>query len=203
MNSAQTTLDLGDTAGRAVHGTVPPLVRVSPVLDPSVRGLCRRPYELHPKGCPNFGQRATCPPAAPLFFSVYDAARPVWAVVNEFDLGAHVERMRAAHPEWSDRQLRCVLYWQGGARAELARKIKAALSTLPGCRAETCPEAMGVNVTATLAAEGITLEWPPVRIARQVALIAYPNPSLQGTGHLVDRTLQGVVGQSESKGGEH
>ena len=26
------------------------------------------------------------------------------------------------------------------------------------------------------------------------------NPSLQGTGHLVDRTLQGVVGRSESKG---
>lgn len=75
----------------------------------------------------------------------------------------------------SDRQLRCVLYWQGGARAELKRQIAAALRTLPGCRAETCPEAMGVNVTATLAAEGITLEWLPVRIARQVALIAYPN----------------------------
>jgi len=48
------------------------------------------------------------------------------------------------------------------------------LSKLDGYRAETCPEAMGVNVTLTLDAEGITLEWPPVRIARQVALIAYP-----------------------------
>jgi predicted metal-binding protein len=175
MNSAQQSLDFGDNASRAVHGTVAPLVRVSPVLDPSVRGLCCRPYDLHPKGCPNFGKRATCPPQAPLFFSVYDADRPVWAVVNEFDLGGHVDRMRAAHSDWSDRQLRCVLYWQGGARAELKRQIAAALRALPGCRAETCPEAMGVNVTATLAAEGITLEWPPVRIARQVALIAYPN----------------------------
>jgi hypothetical protein len=34
---------------------------------------------------------------------------------------------------------------------------------------------MGVNVTETLRLEGIVLEWPPVRIARQVALIAYPN----------------------------
>jgi hypothetical protein len=178
MNSAQQTLDLGDGDRRAVHGTVAPLVRVSPVLDPSVRGLCCRPYELHPKGCPNFGQRATCPPAAPLYSHAYDMARPVWAVVNEFDLGGHVERMRTAHPDWSDRQLRCVLYWQGGARAQLARLIAAALRAMPGTRAETCPEAMGVNVTATLAAEGIALEWPPVRIARQVALIAYPNELL-------------------------
>ena len=29
MNSAQQTLDLGDNARRAVHGTVPPLVRCS------------------------------------------------------------------------------------------------------------------------------------------------------------------------------
>lgn len=179
MNPRQQTLALADDAPPRVHGTVAPLVRVSPVLDPSVRGLCCRPYELHPKGCPNFGKRATCPPAAPLYSHAYDMSRPVWAVVNEFALGAHVERMRGAHPDWSDRQLRCVLYWQGGARAELARKIKAALRTLPGCRAETCPEAMGVNVTSTLAAEGITLEWPPMRIARQVALIAYPNAGVQ------------------------
>jgi len=82
--------------------------------------------------------------------------------------------MRATHPDWSKRQLRCVLYWQGTARAELKRRIEAALHAMPGTRAETSPEAMGVNVTATLAAEGIKLEWPPVRIARQVALIAYP-----------------------------
>lgn len=178
MNSAQTTLDLGDNAGRAVHGTAAQLVRVAPVLDPTVRGLCCKPYDLHPRGCPNFGKRAACPPAAPLYSDAYDMARPVWAVVNEFDLGAHVERMRSAHPEWSDRQLRCVLYWQSGARRNLNNAIFAMREsvTFPaGCQVETCPEAMGVNVTATLAAEGIALEWPPVRIARQVALIAYPN----------------------------
>lgn len=175
MNSVQQTLDLGDSDRRAVHGTVAPLVRISPVLDPSVRGLCCRPYPLHPKGCPNFGKRASCPPKAPLFNQVYDMAQPVYAVVNEYDMADHVERMQRNHPDWSDRQLRCVLYWQGRARKSLAGLIRLALRSLPGTRAETCPEAMGVNVTATLAAEGIELEWPPVRIARQVALIAYPN----------------------------
>jgi predicted metal-binding protein len=188
MNSAQQTFDMGDSDRRAVHGMLDYLVRVSPVLDPSVRGLCCRPYPLHPKGCPNFGQRATCPPQAPLFVSVYDAARPVWAVVNEFDLGGHVERMRAAHPNWSDRQLRCCLYWQRGARKQLQRKVMAACCTLDEGTygVEFCPEAMGVNVTATLAAEGITLEWPPVRIARQVALIAYPNAGNQGLAPRVE-----------------
>ena len=179
MNSAQTTLDFENTAGRAVHGTVPPLVRVWVVLDPAVRGLCCRPYELHPRGCPNFGKRATCPPAAPLYGEVYDLAQPVYAVVTEFDLAAHVARMREAHPDWSDRQLRCVLYWQGGARKKLARRIAEVLQRCRVYRAETCPEAMGVNVTETLKQAGIEMEWPPIRIARQVALLGIPNAQIE------------------------
>lgn len=149
------------------------LIRVSPVIDPSVRELCCRPYALHPRGCPNFGKRDTCPPSAPLYSQVYDLARPVWALVNEFDLGAHVEKMRSAHPKWSDLQLRCVLYWQGSARAVQACHIAVVLGLFPGTRAENCPEAMGIDVTKTLSLEGVELEWPPVRIARQVALIGY------------------------------
>lgn len=33
-----------------------PYVEVVPVVDPSVRELCRRPYSLHPRGCPKFGR---------------------------------------------------------------------------------------------------------------------------------------------------
>jgi hypothetical protein len=154
----------------------PPMIRVSPVIDPSVRDLCRKPYDLHPHGCPNFGKRVTCPPQARLFSDVYDLSRPVWAVVNEFDLARHVAWMRTKHPDWSDRQLRCVLYWQPRARAALYLLIGEAMGYTPqGYMWETCSEAMGVNVTATLAAVGIELEWPPVSIARQVALIAYQN----------------------------
>jgi hypothetical protein len=51
----------------------------------------------------------------------------------------------------------------------------------------------------TLAVRGprCVAEWQAAKLRRQrvtrFVLIA-PNPSLQGTGHLVDRTLQGVVG---------
>jgi len=150
------------------------IIQVIPVIDRSVRDLCRRAYEGHPKGCPNHGQRAFCPPRAPLFADVFDVAKPFWAVVNEFDLAAHRARLQAKHPDWSRRRLDCCLYWQAGARKALHAQVQDWMvrrDDIDGLRAVFCPEAMGVNVTATLKAAGIELEWPPVNIARQVALV--------------------------------
>lgn len=154
-----------------------PLVQVFPVIDSRVRGLCVKEYEGHKKGCPNFNDPKhshRCPPGAPFFDKYFDMAKPVYAVVNEFDLAAHIARMAARNPAWTDRQLRCVLYWQPAARKQLRVKVDAALATLPGYEATWCPEGMGVNVTATLEAAGVVLEWPPQRIARQVAFLATP-----------------------------
>jgi len=158
-------------------GVLSPLVRqVQPVLDFSVRALCVKPYPLHPRGCPNVGKSERCPPAAPGFAHAFDISAPVYVVVNDFDLGGYVSRMAMKHPNWSDAQLRCVLYWQGTARKQLRAKSAAALAGLPGYEATWCPEGMGVDVTATLAQIGIALEWPPVRVARQVALLGKPLP---------------------------
>ena len=99
-----------------------------------------------------------------------DLAQPAFAVVHEFDIAAHFERMPAAHPTWSDRQLRCCLYWQGGARKIWKAGIKEFLWSHPGHSAVTCPEAMEVNVTMTIRLAGVELERPPVKVARQVAL---------------------------------
>lgn len=154
-----------------------PLLEVTPVLDSRVRGLCARPYEGHRKGCPNFNDPKhahRCPPGAPLFGQAFDLSLPVYAVINEFDLASHMARMATRNPTWSERQLRCVLYWQQTARKQLAAKIEQTLGQLPGYAATWCPEGMGVDVTATLANAGVTLEWPPVHIARQVALLAKP-----------------------------
>jgi hypothetical protein len=82
--------------------------------------------------------------------------------------------MREKHPDWSERQLRCCLYWQGTARAALRRKIEAFLAGQPGLLAITCPEACGVDVTATMSSLGIELEWPPVSVAYRVALVGTP-----------------------------
>lgn len=156
------------------------LVQVFPVLDSRVRGLCVKPYDGHKKGCPNFNDPKhshRCPPGAPLFDTYFDLNQPVYVVLNEFDLAQHVTRMKLRNPTWTDRQLRCVLYWQQTARKQLSEKLEAALAILLGYEATWCPEGMGVNVTATLENAGILLEWPPIRIARQVAFLAKPHSS--------------------------
>ena len=143
-------------------------------LDPRVRGLCLRPYPGHPRGCPNFKLKPGCPPGAPLLDAVLCGASPVWAIINDHDLAAHAARLRARHPGWTDRQLRCCRYWQGTARARLEVEIAAFKAAHPECVVVRCPEALGVDVTATLRAAGVDLEWPPVMIARQVALAGTP-----------------------------
>jgi len=164
------------------------------VVDGKVRGLCRRRYPGHPKGCPNYGKRPTCPPAAKPIADVISLDLPVWIAWNEYDLAARVEELRAKHPTWSDRQLRCVRYWQGTARKALDLRILAWLNALqqgstgysgclpnpvhpvypcspPGLVVVRCPEACGVNVTETMRLVHVELEWPPVKIVRHVALI--------------------------------
>jgi hypothetical protein len=144
------------------------------VVDYRVRGLCARAYPGHPKGCPNFGNRIGCPPDCPLVTEVLDFSRPIFAIVNEFQLGAHVKHMQKIHPGWSQRQLECCLYWQGTARRRLRLAVVNFLLTNPDYIVLGRPEATGVDVTNTLAQVGINLEWPPKIVARQVAIAGWP-----------------------------
>lgn len=150
------------------------VLRVQPVVDPKVRALCRKAYPGHPKGCPNWGCKAGCPPKAPLYHEAYDCTKPVYAITRRFDLQAHAARMLAANPGWSDRQCRCCLYWQKGVRKRLDARVQAFLASRPGYRSTQCPEGMGVNVTQTLADAGMVLEWPPKHYVRLVAFVALP-----------------------------
>ncbi|HYE80855.1 MAG TPA: hypothetical protein VEG39_01675 [Clostridia bacterium] len=148
------------------------IIQVAPVIDYSVRSLCVKPYPGHPKGCPNYNHKDGCPPGAAPYDEVYDFSKPVYAIFNKFDFKAHTDNMRRLHPEWSERQVRCCLYWQSGSRKQLSQEIKKFMYEHRGYRVETCPEAMGVNVTATAANAGIILEWPPETVTYQVALAA-------------------------------
>lgn len=145
--------------------------KVEPVIDNTVRDLCIRPYPNHKKGCPNHGKRNSCPPKARYLFDIINEKQPVLAVFNIFDLGAHVAKMKAKHPNWSDRQLVNCLYWQGTARKRLREKVQSITANTKGMVAIYCPEACGVNITATLKSVDIILEWPPKKNAYQVALV--------------------------------
>ncbi len=142
-----------------------------------IQHLCCRRYPGHPRGCPNFGKKDTCPPK-PLIDEVLDLTQPVYAIYTEFDLGAHAARMWAEYPDWSERQAYCCLYWQPRARAQHREEQAAALRTFyrdePICSyIVPVPEAYGVDVTALMASIGVTLEWPPRKITRVVSLAGH------------------------------
>lgn len=64
---------------------------------------------------------------------------------------------------------------EGTARKQLEMVIEIALGQFPANRGEPlvlrCPEAHGVDVTTTMLSLGVKLEWPPVTVAYQVALL--------------------------------
>ena len=156
------------------------IFKVQPICHRKIQDLCGRPYPRHPKGCPNFtGVVSGCSKQAnrPFYPEVYDLSMPVFAVVNKFDLEAHVLRMIQRHPRWTEAQLYNCLYWQESARAALRRSVETELElsllSFPSSRyeAEYVPEAMGVNITVTMSQVGVKLEWPPRKYAYQVALL--------------------------------
>jgi len=158
---------------------------IKPVIDLSVRGLCRRPYHGHKKGCPNYDKKLGCPPQAPIIYDVLDFGKPIWAVWIDFDLANQRLRMKTKHPNWSNRQLVCCLYWQGTANKYLKHKVaNFCTNQFLSMKSKTlevlyAPEAFGVNVTETMKNVGVELEWPPVNIVRKIAFIGSPFKSMQ------------------------
>jgi len=132
--------------------------------DPLARGpWCRTPYPNHPWGCPNI--KKGCIADRPDFKDIVELYH--WfAVVEEFDLKKHAEKMKVHNVFWTERQCRNPLYWQGGVRKRLREKAQA----LGGDIILDIPEASGVDVFKTMVEVGIVLERKP-DIVRKVMLI--------------------------------
>lgn len=128
------------------------------VLSSKTGDWCRLPYPGHPKGCPNYGKSSKCPPKAPTLLDYFDFNRPVYLVVAEFDLQTQIKKMAALHPDWSNRQCRCVLYWQGTVRKILKERTAEAMKLLNATAATACPEGMGLNVFATARLAGLKMD---------------------------------------------
>lgn len=137
---------------------VRPVPYESLVCTPLAKIWCKIPYPGHPKGCPNFGKGKHCPPNTPYITEVVDFNYPIYFVYHEFDLASHIKKMRQKHPNWSERQLRCVLYWQRGAKNR-HREIMATVANQLKCDfTHPFPNAIGVNVYVTCKKVGIPLE---------------------------------------------
>lgn len=142
-------------------------------IDYRVRKFCKLPYPGHKNGCPNYGNSANCPPIVGLVEEIYDLDKPHYFLYYIFDIAAHVEVMKVRHPEWTDRQLRNCLYWQGTVRKGLTILSKRIVKG-SGRIYTLIPEAMGVHVFKTMENLGIHLQRVNHSIIYKVALIGYP-----------------------------
>lgn len=141
-----------------------PWVKVKPVFDERIIGLCGTPYHAHRYGCHNFCKRASCPPTMePLSICLDD----FWLIYIKWPIGKHVKKMLAAHPEWTIYQAQNVLYWQGTARKVAAQECAKFLRIHPDyyVLAFSGPkehlDSWGIDVGATIAQAGIKLQWGP------------------------------------------
>jgi len=147
------------------------IIKVNPIIQNHIQGLCKLRYKSHPNGCPNYSIKKGCPPCL-LYDEVYNLSHDVYAIIYEFDLASHVSKLKLKHPNWSDRQLKCCLYWQGTARKELKKLCDDFIKEYPNYEVNNVPEALGVNVTRTMSEVGVKLEWMPKNIVRKIAFAA-------------------------------
>ena len=133
---------------------------VKPILNYNVISLCRHPYYNHKNGCPNWNKKEGCPPKVKMYDKVYDLSKPIYIIYNEFDLKSHIDNLKIKYPIWSIHQLKCCLYWQPKARKQLDKQISEFKKQFPEYVIDKCPEAKGVDLSATMKTLGIDLEWP-------------------------------------------
>jgi hypothetical protein len=131
---------------------------------------CRLPYPNHPKGCPNYGKRESCPPFALPFNKLVQP--PYFLVIEEFDIVAHAEEMKRRHPNWTERQCRNLLYWQKGVVKRLKEKSYGFAESLgEEYVVLEVPEANGVDLFETCKRIGINLELYPQETIRKIMIV--------------------------------
>ena len=136
---------------------------------------CNLKYPGHQKGCPMYGIRDKCPPAAPYITDIFDIEKNMYIVHSEFDLEKHVNKMKIKHPDWTERQLRNCLYWQGTSRKQLKKRVEKAMLLLRTNIFTLMPHASGVQVYRTCKHSGLILEKinNKMKINRHVALLGW------------------------------
>lgn len=137
--------------------------------------LCRLPYPGHPRGCPNWNKSPNCPPRAQKLQDKYDLNKQSYFIVRPFNIGAHKERMKSLHPDWSDAQCACCLYWQKEVKKELKSATQIHICKLyqqtwgNKYDFDLIPGAMSLNIFETAPYHGIPIERNQQKILYKIA----------------------------------
>lgn len=121
-------------------------------INSRVREWCKLPYSNNKSGCQCYGKYNTCPPDAPMFHVTFDLNRSFIIAFVEFDLKEFSEKLRERNPNLTEKQSRCLLYWQKGVIKTLKKGCEKFIRNLntPIHRYNLIytlrPEGMGLNV---------------------------------------------------------
>ncbi len=156
------------------------------VFDPDVRSYCKIAYEGHPNGCPRYNKNELCPPKSS--FQKYKVInfKHHWLLYAIFDYQLYKIRMREENPDWTKKQIECVLYYQSQIMAklrnELIRLIKqtnhppfilssGAGMTIDGEELQSM-ESAGIDVEQTFFRNDIDIDFPPINKIIKCCLIS-------------------------------
>ena len=157
---------------------------------------CILPYPNHPNGCPNHNKNPLCPPTAEFLEETVRRYKHFYLIYAKFNLQEYKKSMLESHPNWSDKQATCLLYWQNSVKRILRDYIMKTFLSHPtfdffllGCGSGFnrgffkmqkiySMEAVGVNVFQTLRNNNIAFEIKPKRIVILTTLLC-SNTSLQ------------------------
>jgi predicted metal-binding protein len=124
-----------------------------------VYDMCRKPYYKHPKGCPNYGKKESCPPRVSHITEVFDLST-IHFLIMKFDFAKYIAMRREARPHDTNRSLANQRHWQGHLRSQLRLEWQNSLQCVyPDYIVREDPEALGVNVVSSLANHGIDFDW--------------------------------------------
>lgn len=176
---------------------------------------CLKSYPRHPDGCGNYCDKSWCPPQAPVFPDMFDVSNyniieggyshgdanrmhllklkpgedpTLWLVIEPFNLGEWVRKLRAKTPSMSDAQARIPYLYQDRVRRRLEAKTQSYrwVRSFP-MEILMRPEANGVNLFATLRVNsGFQLEKNPMEMVYFISMIgkkADTNPPRPAFGY--------------------
>ncbi len=156
---------------------------------PEIKDLCYRSYPNHSKGCPNIDK---CYHLNIPNFEIlleYGKFNHFYLVYAKFDFKKYKELRKSEHPNWTENQVKCVLYWQNSVKKQLIDYINVInfinkkayiLGCGSGMKFKKLPnyqkrvasmEHVCINVFSTMKLNGIKLEIIPKKIIYLICLI--------------------------------
>ena len=152
---------------------------------------CLRPYDRHPKGCPNYNKEL-CPPNTFYFKERVDEYDYFYLIYIVFDFKGYKDLRREEHKDWSEKQLGNRRHWQNSVKKVLKDEIlkiyglnrQNPIKYLLGCGSGFgnrsfkkyqdkvfSMEAVGINVLSTLGLNKINYKRNPENQINLICLL--------------------------------